>query len=317
MKNTVTKKMKIGVLLGGLSAERGISKMTGEAVFHALNALGYHAVTVEVDRDLPLKLKEMNIEIAFNALHGKWGEDGVVQGLLELMGVPYTGSGTTASAVAMDKIFTKHLLTSAGILTPQYLAVNRPIEYAQLIKESGMNLPYIIKPACEGSSIGISKVSAPGDLPAAFAEAFKYDRRVLIEKFIEGKDITVAIYDDKVLGSMEIGIQGGSRREFLDYEVKYTEGMEVFNIPPSLPDSVVKSIEEAALNAHTLLGCSFYSRIDFKVASAGRPYLLEVNTLPGLTSLSYVPKIAESKGMNYEGLIEGILQSASLKGKIE
>jgi D-alanine-D-alanine ligase len=316
MKSTITKNMKIGVLLGGLSAEKNISRLTGEAVFKALIGLGYNAVKVEVDRTLPFKLKEMNVEIAFNALHGKFGEDGVVQGLLELMGIPYTGSGTTASAIAMDKIFTKHLLTSAGILTPQYLVVNTPIEYSQLIKEGGMNLPYIIKPSCEGSSIGISKVSIPEELPVAFAEAFKHDDRVLVEKFIEGRDITVAIYDDKVLGSMEIGIQSGSERKFLDYEVKYTEGMEVFNIPPSLPDSAVKAIEEAALNAHVLLGCSFYSRIDFKVASAGRPYLLEVNTLPGLTSLSYVPKIAESKGINYESLINGILQSASLKGKI-
>ncbi len=316
MKGTITKNMKIGVLLGGLSAEKNISRLTGEAVFKALIGLGYNAVKVEVDRTLPFKLKEMNVEIAFNALHGKFGEDGVVQGLLELMGIPYTGSGTTASAIAMDKIFTKHLLTSAGILTPQYLVVNTPIEYSQLIKEGGMNLPYIIKPSCEGSSIGISKVSISEELPVAFAEAFKHDDRVLVEKFIEGRDITVAIYDDKVLGSMEIGIQSGSERKFLDYEVKYTEGMEVFNIPPSLPDSAVKAIEEAALNAHVLLGCSFYSRIDFKVASAGRPYLLEVNTLPGLTSLSYVPKIAESKGINYESLINGILQSASLKGKI-
>jgi D-alanine-D-alanine ligase len=316
MKSTITKNMKIGVLLGGLSAEKNISRLTGEAVFKALIGLGYNAVKVEVDRTLPFKLKEMNVEIAFNALHGKFGEDGVVQGLLELMGIPYTGSGTTASAIAMDKIFTKHLLISAGILTPQYLVVNTPIEYSQLIKEGGMNLPYIIKPSCEGSSIGISKVSIPEELPVAFAEAFKHDDRVLVEKFIEGRDITVAIYDDKVLGSMEIGIQSGSERKFLDYEVKYTEGMEVFNIPPSLPDSAVKAIEEAALNAHVLLGCSFYSRIDFKVASAGRPYLLEVNTLPGLTSLSYVPKIAESKGINYESLINGILQSASLKGKI-
>ncbi len=316
MKSTITKNMKIGVLLGGLSAEKDISRLTGEAVFNALIRLGYNTVKVDVDRTLPFKLKEMNIEIAFNALHGKFGEDGVVQGLLELMGIPYTGSGTTASAIAMDKIFTKHLLTSAGILTPQYLVADRPIEYSQLIKEGGMNLPYIIKPSCEGSSIGISKVSIPEELPAAFAKAFKHDNRVLVEKFIEGRDITVAIYDDKVLGSMEIGIQSGSERDFLDYEVKYTEGMEIFNIPPSLPDGTVKSIEEAALNAHLLLGCSFYSRIDFKVASAGRPYLLEINTLPGLTSLSYVPKIAESKGINYESLINGILQSASLKGKI-
>jgi D-alanine-D-alanine ligase len=316
MKITSTKNMKIGVLLGGLSAEKNISKLTGEAVLKSLIGLGYNAVPVEVDRTLPLKLKEMKIETAFNALHGKFGEDGAVQGMLELMGIPYTGSGVTASAIAMDKIFTKHLLTSAGILTPQYLAVNRPIEYSQLIKESGMNLPYIIKPSCEGSSIGITKVSIPEELPGAFAEAFKYDGRVLIEKFIEGKDVTVAVYADKVLGSMEIGIQGGTENKFLDYEVKYTEGREVFNIPPSLPESVVRSVEEIALNTHMLLGCSFYSRIDFKVASAGRPYLLEVNTLPGLTSLSYVPKIAESKGIRYDDLVNGILQSASLKERI-
>jgi D-alanine-D-alanine ligase len=316
MSKRITKDMRIGVLLGGLSSEKEISRLTGEAVFKALVKLGYNVVKVELDRTLPFKLKEMQIDVVFNALHGRYGEDGVVQGVLELMGIPYTGSGITASAIAMDKIFTKHLLTSAGILTPQYLALNKPIGYQELINQSAMNLPYMVKPACEGSSVGISKVSTPEELPEAFAKAFKYGDRVLVEKFIEGKDITVAIYNDRVLGSMEIGISVNSEKKFLDYEVKYTEGMEVFSIPPSINDNVLKSIEESALNAHQLLGCSFYSRIDFKVASAGRPYLLEVNTLPGLTSLSYVPKIAESKGINYEDLIEGILQSASLKGNI-
>ena len=308
--------MKVGVLYGGLSAEKSISQMSGEAVLKSLLRLGYRAVGINVDRTLPSRLKDEGIGAAFNALHGRFGEDGVVQGILELMGIPYTGSGVAASALAMDKILTKYLLTGAGVLTPPYLAVNRPIEYADLLRLSGMNLPYMVKPACEGSSIGISKVSVPEELPGALAEAFRHDRRVLIEKFIEGQDVTVAIYDDAVLGSMEIRVKDGSDRKFLDYEVKYTEGMEVFNIPPSLPGTVLKSVEEAALNAHALLGCSFYSRIDFKVASAGRPYLLEVNTLPGLTALSYVPKIAESKGMNYEDLINGILQSASLKGKV-
>ncbi len=316
MKENVPKTMKVGVLYGGLSAEKSISQMSGEAVLKSLLRLGYRAVGINVDRTLPSRLKDEGIGAAFNALHGRFGEDGVVQGILELMGIPYTGSGVAASALAMDKILTKYLLTGAGVLTPPYLAVNRPIEYADLLRLSGMNLPYMVKPACEGSSIGISKVSVPEELPGALAEAFRHDRRVLIEKFIEGQDVTVAIYDDAVLGSMEIRVKDGSDRKFLDYEVKYTEGMEVFNIPPSLPGTVLKSVEEAALNAHALLGCSFYSRIDFKVASAGRPYLLEVNTLPGLTALSYVPKIAESKGMNYEDLINGILQSASLKGKV-
>ncbi|MGB9734867.1 MAG: D-alanine--D-alanine ligase [bacterium] len=313
MNSNITKQTKIGVLLGGLSSEKGISMLTGEAVFKSLTRLGYNAVKVEVDRTLPFKLKDMNIEVVFNALHGTYGEDGTIQGLLELMGIPYTGSGITASAIAMDKILTKHLMTSAGILTPQYITLNKPVEYSELLKESGMNLPYMIKPAREGSSIGISKVSTPQELPEALSNAFKYGNRVLVEKFIEGKDITVAIYDNKVLGSMEINVADNSAKSFLDYEAKYTEGMEVFCIPPSIQTSLIKTIEDIALSAHQLLGCSFYSRIDFKVASAGRAYLLEVNTLPGLTALSYVPKIAESKGINYDQLIEGILKSASLK----
>ncbi len=316
MKENIPKTMNVGVLYGGLSAEKGISQMSGEAVVKSLLTLGYKATGISVDRALPSRLKEEGIGAAFNALHGKFGEDGVVQGVLELMGIPYTGSGVAASALAMDKVLTKHLLTGAGILTPPFLVVGKPIEYSQLLRQSGMNLPYMVKPACEGSSIGISKVSVPEELPGALAEAFTHDSRVLIEKYIEGQDVTVAIYDEAVLGSMEIRVREGSGRQFLDYEVKYTEGMEVFNIPPSLPGNVLKSVEEAALNAHVLLGCSFYSRIDFKVAPAGRPYLLEVNTLPGLTALSYVPKIAESRGMNYEDLINGILQSASLKGRV-
>ncbi len=316
MKDKITKSGRIGVLLGGMSAEKEISRLSGDAVYRALCRLGYNAVKIEADRSLPFKLKGKGIEIAFNALHGKIGEDGVVQGVLELMGIPYTGSGITASAIAMDKVITKHLVTSAGLLTPQYLVIDHPVAYDGMLKESGINLPYIVKPACEGSSIGINKVSVPEELPKAIAEAFKYDSRAVIEKFIDGTDVTVAIYRDRVLGSMEVGIDSRYNRKFLDYEVKYTEGMETFYIPPSLPDDVVSSVEETALSAHRLLGCSFYSRIDFRVAPGGRPYLLEINTLPGLTSLSYVPKIAENKGINYEELIEGILKSASLKGRI-
>lgn len=315
MKNKITKSKKIGILLGGLSAEKDISRLSGEAVYRALHRLGYRAVKIVVDKALPFRLKKAGISIAFNALHGKFGEDGAVQGVLEFMGIPYTGSGIAASAAAMDKVIAKHLMTSAGMLTPQYIVADGPVEYETLLRESGMNLPYIVKPSCEGSSIGITKVSSPGELAKALATAFRHDPRVLIEKFIEGRDVTVAIYGDRVLGSMEVGVDGRFNREFLDYEVKYTEGMETFSIPPSLPADVIRSVEETALGAHRLLGCSFYSRIDFRVAGGGRPYLLEVNTLPGLTSLSYVPKIAESKGMTYEKLVEGILQSASLKGR--
>jgi len=310
--NKITKSQKIAVLHGGLSSEKNISELTGNVVYGALNKMGYNVVKVKVDRNLPFRLKELNIEIAFNALHGRMGEDGIVQGLLELMDIPYTGSGITSSAVAMDKVLTKHLLTSAGILTPQFLVVEEPISYSRFIEKSGINLPYIVKPAGEGSSIGISRVSTSEDLSDALEKAFGYDSRVLIEKFIEGVDITVAIYNNSVLGSMGIG----SERKFLDYEVKYTEGLETFYIPPRLHQDIISVTEEAALNAHILLGCSFYSRIDFRITPGGRPYLLEVNTLPGLTSLSYVPKIAESKGINYEKLIEGILQSACLKGKL-
>ncbi len=309
--NNVAKNDKVAVLLGGFSSEKEISRLSGDAVYKALSGIGYNVVKVEVDRDLPFKLKELKIKAAFNALHGTLGEDGVVQGVLELMGIPYTGSGITASAAAMDKIFTKHILTSGGILTPQYMVVDHAVGYDQLLKESGINLPYIVKPACEGSSVGISKVSEPGELNKAITDALGYDRRVLIEKFIDGMDVTVALYDDKVLGSMEIR----SGEKFLNYEVKYTEGRETFLIPPSLSQDVIKNIEESALAAHRLLECSFYSRIDFRVTAGGRSYMLEVNTLPGLTSLSYVPKIAENKGISYEALIEGILKSACLKGK--
>ncbi len=316
MNGHITKKTKIGVLMGGLSAEKDVSLLSGEAVFKALTGLGYRTVRVAADRSLAFRLKETGIEAVFNALHGRMGEDGVVQGLLELMGIPYTGSGITASAAAMDKALTKHLLTSAGILTPPYVVVKEPVAYGELLKQSGINLPYIVKPACEGSSIGISKVSAPRELAPALRKALKYDARVIVEKFIEGSDVTVAVFDDGVLGSMEVRVDSRFDRAFLDYEVKYTAGMETFLIPPSAPRAVVAAAEEAALDAHALLGCSFYSRVDFRVAAAGRAYLLEVNTLPGLTALSYLPKIAESKGISYDRLIEGIMQSASLKVKL-
>ncbi len=309
--NGINKRTKIGVLLGGLSSERDVSIQSGENVLKALSSLGYDVLRIDVNKALPVVLREHDVQAVFNALHGRYGEDGAVQGLLEIMGIPYTGSGVTASAIAMDKLLTKHILTSAGILTPPYIVIDKAdIPYESVLEESGINLPYVVKPSKEGSSVGISVVSSPSQLKEALDIALKYSDRVLIEHFIEGRDITVAIYRNKVLGSMEIETPAG----FLDYDSKYTPGKETFFIPPRIPAEVIKAAEEDALKAHNLIGCDFYSRIDFRAAPGGRVYMLEINTLPGLTHLSHVPKIAESIGMKYDELIEGVVKSARLKG---
>jgi D-alanine-D-alanine ligase len=301
------KDKKIGVLMGGLSAEREVSLKSGAAVHKALLARGYNAVAIDVGRDLGDRLAEEEIEAAFVCLHGRYGEDGAVQGLLELMGIPYTGSGVLASALAMDKVFAKKIFAASGLTITPYV-VFRKGESPDLSKFP-FGLPVVIKPSREGSSVGVSIVKVAEELPKALETAFNYDDEILVEKYVKGREIQVGILDEKGLGAIEIV----PKKEFYDFEAKYTEGMATHIMPAPLPKNQYDALLLLGEQAHSALGCSGYSRIDFIVTEGKEAYLLEVNTLPGMTALSLLPEIAQHVGIGFEELVERIIRSASLK----
>jgi D-alanine-D-alanine ligase len=295
---------KIGVLMGGLSAEREVSLKSGAAVLAALQSRGYRAVGIDVGRDLPEKLVSEGIEAAFIALHGRFGEDGSIQGLLELMGIPYTGSGVLASALAMNKVYSKVVFRAAGLTIAPHQVLRRGEKL-----ELSFALPVVVKPSQEGSSVGVSIVHDLALMDAALAEAFDYDSEILVERFIDGREVQVGILDGQALGAIEIVPKG----EFYDFEAKYTPGMADHILPARLPAAIYADVLRAGEQAHAALGCQSYSRVDFLVTSTGECYILEVNTLPGMTDLSLLPEIARGAGIEFPELIERILLAASLK----
>lgn len=294
--------------MGGLSAEREVSLKSGAAVHKALLARGYNAAAIDVGRDLSSRLAEEKIEVAFICLHGRYGEDGAVQGLLELAGIPYTGSGILASALAMDKVFAKKIFAASGLTITPYVVFKR----GGVVPEESLlpfGLPVVVKPSREGSSVGVSIVKASEDLAKALEIAFSYDSEVLVEKYVKGREIQVGILDDKGIGAIEIV----PKNEFYDFEAKYAAGMALHIMPAPLPESQYDELLRLGEMAHASLGCSGYSRVDFIVTEAKEAYLLEVNTLPGMTALSLLPEIALHSGVGFEELAERILNSAAMK----
>lgn len=303
---------RIAVLMGGLSAEREVSLASGKAVHGALLARGYDAVAIDVGRDLAQVLGREKVGAAFIALHGRYGEDGCVQGLLELMKIPYTGSGVLASALAMHKLYSKQAFGAAGILTAPFHLVRRG--QACSLRELPFGLPLVVKPVQEGSSVGISIVREERGLEAALELAFRYDDEVLVERFIEGREVQVGILDDLPLGAIEIV----PKNEFYDFEAKYTDGMAEHIFPARLEPALYQLALATGLAAHRSLGCRCYSRVDLLVTEAGECYVLEVNTLPGMTALSLLPEIAaKGGGLSFETLVERIIGSAGLTVKSE
>jgi D-alanine-D-alanine ligase len=295
---------KIGVLMGGLSAEREVSLKSGAAVLAALQSQGYRAVGIDVGRDLSERLSAEGVEVAFIALHGRFGEDGSVQGLLEMKGIPYTGSGVLASALAMNKVYSKLVFRAAGLTIAPYQVLRAGEKLAL-----SFALPVVVKPSQEGSSVGVSIVKESANMDAALAEAFSYDTEILVERFIDGREVQVGILDGQALGAIEIVPKG----EFYDFEAKYTPGMADHILPARLPAAILADVLRAGELAHATLGCQSYSRVDFLVTGAGECYILEVNTLPGMTDLSLLPEIARGAGIEFPKLIERILLAASLK----
>jgi D-alanine-D-alanine ligase len=301
------KNRRIAVLMGGLSAEREVSLASGASVHKALLARGYDVVAIDMGRDLAQALIREKVEIAFICLHGRYGEDGAVQGLLEVMGIPYTGSGVLASAMAMNKIFAKKVFEACGLTVAQYRVVRRGGEAS--LETLGFSLPVVVKPSQEGSSVGVSIVRRVEDMGPALDAAFAYDEEILVEEFIKGREIQVGILEERALGAIEIV----PKKEFYDYEAKYTAGMAEHILPAPLSPGLYRQVLRLGEEAHGALGCSGYSRVDFLVTERDECYLLEVNTLPGMTSLSLLPEIAKGAGIGFEDLVEKILVSASLK----
>ncbi len=306
-------KMRIALLLGGPSSEREVSLKTGRAISSALKGKGLDVVEIDVGEDLSRLVEDLERvapQVVFIALHGAFGEDGVIQGVLEYMGLPYTGSGVLASALAMDKVASKRLFSYHGIPVPRYTIFRK--EGWTLPGETPLeklSYPLVVKPAAEGSTIGVSIVKEEGDLEGALEEAYKYGDTVLVEEFIEGREITVGILGDEPLPVVEIIPETG----FYDYRAKYTPGLTRYEVPARLSRETTVMVQDMALLAHRALGCQDVSRVDFRLAQDGTPYILEVNTIPGMTETSLLPKAARAAGISFEELVLRILESALKK----
>jgi len=299
---------KIGVLLGGLSSEREVSLRTGEAVLKALRERGHHAIPIYVDHDIDVALRQEQIDVAFIALHGRWGEDGCVQGLLELLGIPYTGSDVMASALAMHKGKAKELFRLHNLPTPAYYTLTEE-DAADLAEVHGdFGFPCVVKPIREGSSVGVAICNSLEELAPAVEKALCFDGEVLVERFIAGKEISVAVLADRALGACEIAPRAG----FYDYQNKYTKGATDYFVPPRLSPERYRGVLAQALRAHLALGCQGATRVDMMVSDSGNEFILEVNTVPGLTPTSLLPKIADAAGISFGELCELMLAGASL-----
>lgn len=300
---------KVAVLYGGLSTEREVSLRTGKACADGLAQKGYDVTLVDVDRDVAARLREGRFDVAFNALHGRWGEDGCIQGLLEAMGLPYTGSGVLASAMGMDKVVAKAMFTALGIPVIDYRVF--PAAGAASISAADLPfaLPCVVKPSGEGSSVGVHIVKDPAKLVEACRDAATFKGDVIVERYVKGAEVNVAVLEGKALGAIEIV----PANEFYDYAAKYTAGTTKYFYPARIPEAHARRTMEAAQTAHRGLGCAGVTRVDFIVAPDGTPFILEINTLPGMTATSLVPKIAAGLGIAFPDLCERILDGAALK----
>jgi D-alanine-D-alanine ligase len=300
---------KVAVLYGGRSTEREVSLRTGAACAEALRAKGYDATLVDVDLDVAAKLRELRADVAFIALHGRWGEDGCIQGLLEAMAIPYTGSGVLASSVGMDKVVCKVLFRALGLAVTEYV-VFAPGRAAEVtVGDLPFGLPCVVKPSGEGSSVGVHLVKDAAALAAACKDAASFKGDVIVERFVKGKEIQVAVLDGKALGAIEVV----PANEFYDYAAKYTAGTTQYFYPARISEAHTRKVMEAAELAHRGLGCAGVTRTDFILTQDGVPYVLEVNTLPGMTATSLVPKIAAGNGISFPELCERLLEGAALK----
>lgn len=319
---TITKTTRIGVLCGGMSNEREVSLRSGKNCYAALKRLGYdNTEEIDVTENLVYDLKEKKIEVAFLALHGKYGEDGAIQGLLELQQIPYSGSGVLASALAMSKPLTKQVLKANGLPTAETVIIDQ--HEAKNYKEITSTiqwLPVMVKPLAEGSSVGVSKVDEKGTLATVVGETITKYGGAIVEKYITGQEITVGVLEDsgpnkngKDIWALPIlELRPKSKAGWYDYEAKYTKGMTEFVLPAELSPEVTKNAQEIAVRTFRAMQCNGYARVDMIIDKTGHPHVLEVNTLPGMTDTSDLPAMAEHVGINYDALVERILFSCGL-----
>ena len=334
--------MKIVVLMGGDSSERDVSLVSGDQIAKRLIENGHDVIKVDptatrdeqtelnktdihwIGLDYPEKdvlplhrsslylknimlVRRLRPDIVFNALHGGKGENGVVQGMLDAAEIPYTGSGMLASAMAMQKDISKMFFRQNNIPTPRAIILERPDASRKKLKN--IRFPQVVKPADQGSTIGLHIVSRPDQLGKAIDDAFKFNSKVLVEEYIPGKEITVSIVKQRTLPVIEIIPQ----HDLYDYECKYKEGMSRYEVPAKLDDEVTRQVQNIAYKAHLVLGCTGYSRVDMRLNEKNEPYVLEVNTLPGMTGTSLVPKAAKAAGINFNSLVEMIVEEGMKK----
>lgn len=307
------KEKEITVICGGWSGEREVSLRSGRKVFESLQKQGFNVRFFDLTKDNLTEIKPGFTDVAFIILHGKPGEDGTIQGMLELMGIPYTGSGVMASAIGIDKIMTKEIMKSMGISTPPYYFIPKNsdlfVESTKALERIG--IPAVIKPRCEGSSLGVAIVHSIEEFNKKIREVYENFGDLYVEKFIEGKTVTCGILGTGegsfALPILELEVVG---REFYDYTAKYTKGMTNFIIPARISEKATTEYKEASLKLHRALGCRGFSRVDGIVDEKENYYILEINTLPGMTELSDLPKEAEHIGISYDEVVLYILKSA-------
>ena len=301
--------LHVAVLMGGWSSEREVSLVSGEGVAKACEALGHRVTRIDMDRDVALRLHEAKPDVVFNALHGTPGEDGTVQGMLDLMGIKYTHSGLATSVIAIDKQLTKNELVPHGIRMPD----GKIVKSESLFDRDPMARPYVVKPVNEGSSVGVAIVTNEGNYGNPIGRdvegPWAHFEDLLAEPFIRGRELTTAVVGDRALGVTELKPKSG----FYDYDAKYTDGMTQHVCPAEIPTAIADACMRMALDAHRLLGCKGTSRSDFRwdeEKGVDGLFLLEVNTQPGMTPLSLVPEQAKLVGMTYEGLVQAIIDEA-------
>jgi len=327
-------KINIAVFVGGTSPEREVSKSSGKAIHQALNSLGYHCTLIdpaygtdqpktdeeffsakdfgEITNDNLIKTVSSElldkIDLVFLALHGKCGEDGIIQSLLELKGIKYTGSGVNPSTIAMDKNFSKTIFQKNNVNTPSWFTIDKKFNRDDIVRiiNSKYGYPVIIKPNDQGSTVGLSIVKNDEEIFKAIETAFRYSDLTIIEEYIPGREMTVAILEDKPLPVLEIIPNSG----FYDYKSKYTSGLSEYIVPADVSEDVFDKMQQQAITAFRSLRCKVYGRVDFRLNDENIPFCLEVNTLPGMTETSLVPKMANAVGISFEELIDRIIRNS-------
>jgi D-alanine-D-alanine ligase len=304
---------RVAVLKGGRSLERQISLKSGARVEDALARLGHEVISIDVGLDLIQRLREAAPDVAFIAMHGRDGEDGTVQELLELLDVPYTGSGVLACVRSTDKVLAKHLMLEAGVPTPEFFAFNetafRELGAAEALGaiEERLDFPIVVKPSSQGSALGIKFARSAADVPAALVAAFSYDSKVLLERHVDGRDLAVSILDGEPLPVVEAVPQGD---EFYDFQARYEIGRTTFVCPADLPPEITAQAQDLSLRTYRLLGCEAFARVDLMLSTSGELTVLEANPIPGLTDTSLLPQAAEAAGMTFDELVGRILELA-------